>query len=192
MYALIIVDMLNDFVSEGALANERNALHIIPSLQTMLHHAREHENWVVVYANDEHNAQDREMSIWGEHAMKGTRGAQVVDALKPHVRTREWEEPKQFYGAFDNTTLAQKLGEHGTQRVFICGQHADCCVRHTSYGAFMHNFDITILSDCVCLFEDKENTEAEETKRFNDALGYLQLFYGAEVLSSEQVIHKYR
>ena len=51
MKALVVVDMLEDFV-HGALANPR-AKAIIPPLQELLVHARR-EGWVRVFANDAH------------------------------------------------------------------------------------------------------------------------------------------
>ena len=82
MKALIIIDMLRDFV-DGALANPR-AQAILPSLQRLLEHARR-EGWVVVFSNDAHEPGDRELEIWGEHAMAGTPGAQVVERLQPRA-----------------------------------------------------------------------------------------------------------
>ena len=80
MKASIIIDMLQDFV-DGALANPR-ARAIFPPLQRLLEHARR-EGWVVVFSNDAHQPGDRELAVWGEHAMAGTPGAQVVEELQP-------------------------------------------------------------------------------------------------------------
>jgi len=80
MKALIIVDMLDDFV-DGKLANPR-AQAIVEPLARLLAHARE-EGWVVVFSNDAHDPEDPEMAIWGEHAMEGDPGAQVIEALAP-------------------------------------------------------------------------------------------------------------
>ena len=39
MKALIVVDMLNDFVT-GALGNEARAMQIVPSIKRLIDHAR--------------------------------------------------------------------------------------------------------------------------------------------------------
>jgi len=75
MRALIIVDMLDDFV-DGKLANPR-AQAIIGPLQRLLAHARS-DGWVVVFSNDAHEPDDPELRVWGEHAMAGTPGAGVI------------------------------------------------------------------------------------------------------------------
>ena len=125
MKALIIVDMLNDFV-DGSLANPR-AQEIVAPLSRLLGHARE-DGWVVVFSNDAHKPGDPELKVWGEHAMAGTPGAQVIPQLAP--RDGEIISDKQHYGAFDETGLAEQLRERGVDEVVITGQHTHICVRH--------------------------------------------------------------
>ena len=106
MKALIIVDMLIDFV-DGKLANPR-AGRIIGPLQQLLDHARQ-SGWAIVFANDAHRPDDPELKVWGEHAMEGDPGAQVIDALEPQEGEKEWQSPKRVYGAFDSTGLDERL-----------------------------------------------------------------------------------
>ena len=108
MKALVIVDMLKDFV-DGKLANPR-AQGIIEPLQRLLAHAREN-GWVVVFSNDAHKPDDPELKVWGEHAMEGSPGAEVIDELEP--REDDIVSPKRTYGAFDETGLAEQLREKG-------------------------------------------------------------------------------
>jgi len=79
MKALIVVDMLEDFV-HGALANPRVEA-ILEPLQRLLAYARS-AGWVIVYSNDAHEPGDPEPSIRGEHAMAGTSGAQVIQRAR--------------------------------------------------------------------------------------------------------------
>ena len=169
MKALIIVDMLQDFV-DGALANPR-AESIIDPLKTLLSHAREN-GWVVVFSNDAHRPDDPELKVWGEHAMEGDPGAQVIEALAPRESEREIISPKRSYGAFDNTGLEEQLKALGVDTVVITGQHTHICFRHSSYGALIRGFDIVIPQDAVCAFEGVDEGEALE---------YLKMAYGAEV-----------
>jgi nicotinamidase-related amidase len=69
--ALIVIDMLNDFVT-GVLNNEADAAKIIPPIKRLIQHARADPDWLVVYSNDAHRSDDREISVWGRHAMAGT------------------------------------------------------------------------------------------------------------------------
>jgi nicotinamidase-related amidase len=173
MRALIIVDMLNDFV-EGKLANPK-AQAIIEPLQRLLGHARQ-EDWLVAFANDAHMPEDPELRVWGEHAMAGTHEAEVISQLAP--REDEIVSPKRVYGAFDFTGLDEQLKERGVDEVVITGQHTHICVRHTSYGALIRGYAITIPRDAVCGFEGVDE---------DDALAYLEMAYGATITTVDEL-----
>jgi nicotinamidase-related amidase len=173
MKALIIVDMLDDFV-DGKLANPR-AQAIVEPLARLLDHARQ-DGWAIVFSNDAHHPDDPEIAIWGEHAMEGTPGAQVVAALAP--RDGEIVSPKRHYGAFDDTGLTEQLKALGVDEVVITGQHTHICVRHSSYGALRNGFAISVPRDAVCAFEGVDEDEALE---------YLKMAYGASVTTVDEL-----
>ena len=176
MKALVIVDMLKDFV-DGELANPR-AQRIVEPLRRLLAHAREND-WVVVFSNDAHEPGDPELKIWGEHAMAGSPGAQVIDELAPREGERELVSPKRGYGAFDGTGLDDQLKALGVDEVVIAGQHTHICVRHSSYGALLRGYEITIPRDGVCAFEGVDE---------DDALDYLEKTYGAKVTTVDDLV----
>jgi nicotinamidase-related amidase len=178
MKALVVIDMLNDFVT-GVLANKDDATKIIPSIKALIDHARGNPDWLVVYSNDAHRADDREIGIWGKHAMAGTRGADVVDELAPIGADREIVSPKRFYGAFDETGLGEIFKEYGVEEVVLTGQHTHCCVRHSAYGAFTRGYGIKVPSDAVCVFPGVDQEAALE---------YLKTIYGAEITTTSSVI----
>jgi nicotinamidase-related amidase len=174
MRALIIVDMLNDFV-DGKLANPK-AQAIVEPLRRLLAHARE-DGWVVVFSNDAHHSDDPELKVWGEHAMAGTPGADVIPQLVP--REGEIVSPKRDYGAFDGTGLDEQLKERGVDEVVIAGQHTHICVRHSSYGALRRGYDISIPRDAVCAFDGVDEDEA---------LAYLEMAYAAKITSVDELV----
>lgn len=174
MKALIVIDMLNDFVT-GVLANEADATKIVPAIRRLIDHARAQPDWLVVYANDAHRAEDPEIAVWGKHAMAGTRGAEVIDAIAPIGMEREIVSPKRFYGAFEETDLTEVFEKHGVTEVVLAGQHTHCCVRHTAYGAFVRGYGISVPSDAVCVFPGVDQ---------DAALDYLKTIYGAQITTS--------
>ncbi len=176
MKALVIIDMLDDFV-DGALANAR-AQAIVPALQRLLAHARR-EGWVVVFSNDAHQAGDPELAVWGEHAMAGSPGAQVIAALEPRPGDRELVSPKRAYGAFEGTGLDEQLRELGVDEVVLTGQHTHICVRHSAYGALIHGYEITVPRDAVCGFEGVDE---------DAALDYLRDTYRARVTTVDELV----
>ncbi len=175
MNALIIVDMLDDFVG-GALANPR-AQAIVPALERLLEHARR-SGWVVVFSNDAHEPGDPELAVWGEHAMAGTPGAQVIAALKPRPGEREIVSDKRAYGAFDGTGLDEQLRALGVDEVVLTGQHTHICVRHTAYGALIRHYRISVPRDAVCTFEGVDE---------QDALDYLRDTYAARITTVDEL-----
>lgn len=178
MRALLIVDMLVDFV-DGKLANPR-AQAIVRPLRRLLAAARD-SDWVVVFSNDAHQPGDPELAIWGEHAMEGDPGAQVIAALEPRKSEREFLSPKRAYGAFDATGLDEKLKALGVDEVVITGQHTHICVRHSSYGALIRGYQISVPRDAVCAFEGVDEDEALE---------YLKMAYGARITTVSELIEQ--
>jgi nicotinamidase-related amidase len=176
MKALIIVDMLKDFV-DGALANPR-AQAIVGPLRRLLAYARQN-GWAVVFSNDAHKPGDPELRIWGPHGMAGDPGAEVIADLTPAPGPRELVSPKRFYGAFDETGLDERLKALGVDEVVITGQHTHICVRHSSYGAFTRGYRITVPRDAVCTFEGVSEEEA---------LAYLKNVYGAAITTTDSLM----
>jgi nicotinamidase-related amidase len=144
-------------------------------LQRLLAHARD-QGWVVVFSNDAHQPDDPELRVWGEHAMAGTHEAEVIPQLEP--RDGEIVSPKRVYGAFDFTGLDEQLKERGVDEVVITGQHTHICVRHSSYGAVIRGYGITIPHDAVCGFEGVDEDEA---------LAYLEMAYGAALTTVDDL-----
>ncbi|KAF2076155.1 hypothetical protein CYY_002562 [Polysphondylium violaceum] len=183
MKALIIVDMVNDLY-DGVLNNEKYANTIIPGIQTLLEHCRKNASeWVIVYSNDAHREGDPELKIWGPHAMEGTKGAEVIPALKPTGAENEVISGKRFYSAFDGTGLKEILEEKGVNECVVVGQHTHCCVRHTCNSIYMLSMAIKVPSDCVCVFEGQDNQQALE---------YLKAIYGATITTSDEIINSSR
>lgn len=79
-YAILVVDMLNDFVT-GALKCDRG-LAIVPKTAELVKGARE-KNIPVIFCNDAHlKGIDHELKFWGDHAIAGTEGAKVIPELE--------------------------------------------------------------------------------------------------------------
>lgn len=175
MKALIVLDMLDDFVG-GALANPR-AQEITPQIARLLEHARG-RGWVVAFSNDAHRPGDPELRVWGEHAMEGSPGARVIRQLEPHPGERELISPKRCYGAFDGTDLDERLRALGVDEVVLTGQHTHICVLHSSYGALIRGYDISVPRDAVCAFPEVDQDEA---------LDDLRTVYGAKLTTVDEL-----
>lgn len=169
MQALVIIDMLNDFVS-GVIANPRSERLIAP-LQGALERARtRRDDWLVVYANDAHLAHDFELAVWGEHAMAGTPGAEIIPALA--AAPGDIILPKRAYSCFYETGLEPLLRQYGVDTLVLTGQHSNMCVRHTAADAFFRGYRIIVPADGVEAFSDEDQASG---------LAYLRQMYKAEM-----------
>lgn len=177
--AVIVLDMLNDFVT-GDIKTER-ARKIVPKLKKLVEAARK-KGVPVVYSNDAHLPVDPEVTErWGKHAIKGTRGAQVIPELKP--TQKDYIVEKRTYSGFFETgldTLLRSLyrGE-GVKSVIIGGLHTNICVRHTSADAFFRGYKIIIPKDGVETFTKEDHEQG---------LKYLEYAYKAKIMSVDQII----
>ena len=178
-YAVILVDMLNDFVT-GSLKCDR-AQHIIPNLKRLVEAARLN-GVAVVYSNDAHYPQDHEVvARWGSHAIKGTEGAEVVPELKP--KAEDYVVDKRTYSGFYETGLDPLLRSLGVKTVVLTGLHTNMCVRHTAADAFFRGYKIVVATDSVEAFtqEDQES-----------GLKYLEYVYNAELKTTDEIIKEFR
>ncbi len=178
---VIIIDVLNDFVT-GELGCER-ARHIVPKLKKLVEAARK-QGVAVVYSNDAHYPQDVEVvEKWGKHAIKGTRGAEVIPQLKPTAK--DYIVDKRTYSGFYETGLDPLLrslyhGE-GVKTVILGGLHTNICVRHTAADAFFRGYKIIIAKDGVEAFTKEDHEQG---------LKYLGYVYNAKIMTVNEIIKK--
>ena len=180
--AVIIIDMLNDFVT-GKLQAKR-ARKIIRPLRTLVKAARKH-GIPVIYSNDAHYQMDVEVvHKWGGHAIKGSPGAEVIPDLKPV--DRDFVVEKRTYSGFYETGLDPLLrslykGE-GVRIVILGGLHTNICVRHTAADAFFRGYKIVIVKDGV---------EALTKEDHEQGLRYLEEVYNAKMKKVDEVIQEF-
>ncbi|MBO5820569.1 MAG: cysteine hydrolase [Alistipes sp.] len=173
--AILVVDMLNDFVY-GALTCERGKA-IVPATAKLLNAARE-KGVPVIFCNDAHIKDiDRELALWGDHAIAGTPGAEVIPELG--LSERDYVVPKRRYSGFFQTDLDILLRELGVNTLVMTGLHTHMCVRHTSADAYSLGYDVVVA---------KEATDSFTEEDYISGLAYLKTCYGADAYTNEEVI----
>jgi nicotinamidase-related amidase len=179
-YAVLVVDMVEDFI-HGVLKCDR-MVPKIPNVARVLDASR--ANGVpVVYCNDSHKPSDFELNRWEPHAMRGTKGAEVIRELAP--KKADYVVPKSSYSSFHETELDDILrslhGGRGANTLVIAGVTTDCCVRHTAADAFFKRYEVEVLEDGVEAFSDVQHEVG---------LQYIRYWYLCSVSSSKQVLKK--
>ncbi len=173
--ALLIIDMLNDFIY-GPLASPTNK-EIIPNVKKLLLWARKLKIPVIYICDSHYPEIDWELKIWGPHAIIGTKGAEIIDELKPE--SNEYIIRKRRYSGFFQTDLGILLRELSVDTLILTGLDTSICIRHTAADAFFRGYKLIIPRDAVITFNPKENEEA---------LNYLKQVYGAEIKTSDEII----
>jgi len=177
MEAVVVIDMLEDFVT-GELKCER-ADKIIPNIRKLVETARK-KHIHVIYSNDAHLPTDFELKKWGKHAMKGTKGAEVIFQLKPSKEDTVLE--KRAYSGFFETGLDSVLRNLKVDTLILTGLHTNMCVRHTAADAFFRGYRIIIPQDA---------TEAFTEKDYKEGLEYLKNVYNAEITETDKIVKRW-
>lgn len=173
--AVLVVDMLNDFVT-GALACDRGKA-IVPATAQLLDAARK-AGVPVIFCNDAHiKGIDWELKLWGDHAIVGTKGAEVIPELK--LGKKDYVVPKRRYSGFFQTDLDILLRELGVDTVIMTGLHAHMCVRHTSADAYQLGYNVVVA---------KEATDSFTEEDYNIGIAYLKTCYGADAYTNAELI----
>ncbi len=166
--AILIIDMLNDFVQPKK--KDKIIRNIIKNIKKLIYISREKKD-LIIYVNDSHIiGEDKELLEWGNHAIKGTKGAKVIKKLKP-LKNELIIEKREFSG-FSRTNLNDILIRNNINNIIVCGLFADICLKKTCIDALKNNYNIIFLKDCTTNYHDNsvENTikELKKIGQIND------------------------
>lgn len=141
--ALLVIDMLEDFIRKGAPLEVPAARAIVPSVRRRIAQARK-KGELVVYVCDSHKPNDSEFSRmgWPPHAVEGTPGSAVVSPLAPEPGDILVE--KRSYSGFHGTVLGTALSRHGITRLELCGCVTNICVLYTAADAAMRGYETSV------------------------------------------------
>ncbi len=171
MRALILVDIQNDFLPDGALA-VRHGDEIIPIVNklqpkfelvvmTQDFHPANHgsfaENHPGLRPYDVVNLNGLQQVLWPTHCVQGSPGAEFSIALDIRNVDRIFQKGTDpgvdsYSGFFDNgrkkaTGLGDYLSEKGVTEVYVCGLATDFCVKYTALDALSLGFKTFLIED---------------------------------------------
>lgn len=169
--ALVVVDMLNDFVDEkGVLYCGETAREIVPFIKGRIEDFRKTGD-LVIYLQDAHSEDDKEFEKFPKHAVEGTWGSEVVPDLAP--RQGDVVIKKKRYSGFFETPLSDLLKKQDIQDVEVVGVCTNICVMDTVGGLANRDYHITVPRAGVADFDPE----------FHEyALKRMDKIYGAEVV----------
>lgn len=153
-YALIIIDMQNDFVLPGAPACVAGAYATIPCIRRLLDFFRIN-GWPVFHVIREYRADGSDIEFTRlpgflekkSYAVAGTRGCDIVDDLAPI--DGEYRVIKKRFSGFMNTELDFMLRRTGATHLVISGTQYPNCVRSTIFDAIAYGYPVVNVTDAT-------------------------------------------
>lgn len=95
----------------------------------------------------------------GKAFVKGSWGAQIIDALAPQ-KGDIVVEGKRGLDTFASTNLDFILRSKGIKTVVIGGFLTNCCVESTMRSAYENGYDVITLTDCAAATSSEEHKNA--------------------------------
>ena len=161
--ALIITDMLNDFIREdGALYCGQTAEDIIPHIQSKLADNRKDNN-LIIYLQDCHDLHDLEFDRFPPHAIVDTYGGEIISELAPEKG--DIIIKKKRYSGFYGTNLDEVLEENKMSVTEVVGVCTSICVMDTVGGLANRDIKVIIPFPCVADFDQKMHKMALKRMR---------------------------
>jgi nicotinamidase-related amidase len=163
--ALLVVDMLRDYLEEGAPMEVPAGRQIIENVAGEVRYARE-KGRPIIFVCDRHAQDDLEFEHWPVHAVAGTLGAEVIEELTPHPD--DYIVEKSGYSGFFHSELESLLDELETDEVLICGVPSNVCVLYTAMDALQRGLGVIVPETCVAAMNEDDQRFA--LRQINEVL----------------------
>ena len=170
--ALIIVDMLNDFI-DGSMAcpNAKEAVNETAAFidgKTAPESGQDDENAIlgqfpILFICDHHPADHCSFiengGQWPAHCVTGTRGSAIHDKLTPYVSEeltfyKGCDKNQEQYSGWEGMNKAGQSVEEvldllDISEVYVCGIATEYCVKATAEDLFKAGKKVTVLKDAL-------------------------------------------
>ncbi|WP_120498081.1 bifunctional nicotinamidase/pyrazinamidase [Kiloniella sp. EL199] len=200
--ALLIIDLQNDFCTDGALAVPEGEA-IVPVVNKLIDrfpHALATQDWhpeghlsFVSSHEGQTPYETIELSygqqvLWPDHCVQGKDGSTLhknlnKNALELILRKGFRKEIDSYSAFFENdkttsTGLTGYLRERQIERVFLCGLATDFCVYYSAIDAIKQGFETFVIAD-ACRAIDLDGSLAKAMTHMRES--------GVEILSSDEL-----
>lgn len=151
--AILVIDMLNDFVLPNAPMRVTGAMQTIPAIAAFTDFGRR-KGWQVIYINRLHLSSGIDAEISRRDLFRqgkafcipGTKGAELVEGLVPHKE--DLIVYKTRFSAFFATNLDLLLRGLQIKQLYICGTQYPNCIRASAVDALCLDYDTIVCTDC--------------------------------------------
>jgi nicotinamidase/pyrazinamidase len=165
MKALLVIDMLKDFIDEkGALSVGPVGEKIIPFVKEKIEDFRQKGN-PIIFICDNHEKDDKEFDMFPAHCIAQTAGAEIIEDVD--VKPEDKLIRKRRYSAFFGTDLDLYLREKAVDELYLVGVCTNICVLYTAADARNLAYKVNIYKEGVASFNEEAHEfalkEAENT-----------------------------
>jgi nicotinamidase-related amidase len=144
--AVIILDMQVDFVYPQGKLCVPDALQTVAAIRLVMETARKAEV-PIIFTQDWHRSDDPEFSIWPEHTVEESPGAEIIAEFSP--RQNDFFIRKRTYDPFFSTELDLLLRQRSIRRLVITGTMANVCVLHTAGSGHLLGYESVVPMDAI-------------------------------------------
>lgn len=148
--ALLVIDMQNDFVEEGAIIEVKGIRKRIAKFREFIGKMRE-KGIIVIYTKHIFDLVNNPIEAKLFHSLAdgglrdNTKGTEIYNALKPLAE--DVVIRKRRYDAFIGTELELMLKAKGIENLIITGTMTNICCESTARTAMMKDFNVMFCSD---------------------------------------------
>jgi nicotinamidase-related amidase len=146
--ALIVIDMLNDFLQTWPLASKQRLVQSTNALVDIVRNRRRPVVWVRQEFRPDLQDALPEMRAKGIRiTIQGTPGCQIASELA--VDPSDIVLIKKRYSAFYGTSLDQVLADLRPDGLILAGINTHACIRMAAIDAYQRDWEVILAADCV-------------------------------------------
>ena len=155
--ALLIIDMQNGFIAEGAALEVPTGRDIIPNIERLIAVCRRQEIpiiWVQLDSNDPDDGMllRKYPSLKAQQTLfQGTESFELFGGLS-QPREGDQRVIKHKYDSFHETHLESMLESIDADTLILCGVTTNCCCESTARSAFERNFKVAFVADATAAY----------------------------------------
>ncbi len=168
--ALLVIDMLNDFVDIQGNLYVPSARKIVPHICNVIENHKTIGN-MVIHVCDRHKKNDKEFEVWSPHAIVGTGGGEIIDELLERFYSKVI--PKTRYSGFFKTYLEEVLVDNKITHLELTGLLTNICIFATAVDARSIGFEVVVHSKGTTSMTDEVQLQT---------LNQLETVFGCKVI----------
>jgi nicotinamidase-related amidase len=183
--AVIVIDMQNGFVAEGATYETPGARAMLPHLERILGFARDHK-MPIVWTQSDHSAPYSGIMLKKFPTIREDKylwtGEESFDLFPGMLQPKagEFRVIKHKYDAFFETNLDAILRNQEVATVIIVGTATNVCCESTARSAFFRDYCVAFPSDCNATFDEGMHQATLKT---------MDMFFG-RVMTTDQLLEE--